>query len=82
MAKPLTNITKTFFINNYNIVEVLNDVPTIMQKLQTLNSNNQVVAFAVKKKHKATLEDVIERLDKIEQRLSTVEDKLVRNNIN
>lgn len=76
MAKPYIEITKTEFNKNYNVVKVLTDKIEIMKQLETFNSNNQAVAFGIKKKPKVTLEDVILRLDKIENRLDTIEDKL------
>lgn len=54
MAKPLANINKTTFLNNYNIVEISNDIKTIMKSLETFNPNNQVVAFGIRKQPRDT----------------------------
>lgn len=42
MAKPLSNLNKTTFLNNYNIVEVSNDINVIMKCLETFNPNKQL----------------------------------------
>ncbi len=46
----------------------LNNISEIMNNLKTFNPNTQAVAFATKKKIKVTLEDIAERLDRIEHR--------------
>ncbi|XQP55124.1 MAG: hypothetical protein ACOQNV_03250 [Mycoplasmoidaceae bacterium] len=91
MAKPLQEISKTDFSKNYNVVKVLTDKLKIMKQLKTFNSNNQAIAFGVKKEPKdtapiwfkqyqekinTTLEDIKTRLTNIETRL----DNLVKKN--
>lgn len=51
-------------------------------KTQYHESNNNVMAFATRKSHKVTLEDIILRLNKIDNRLDKIEDRLECNNIN
>ena len=59
MAKPSSEISKTEFKDNYNVVKILTDKIEIMEQLKTFNSKNQAVAFGIKKKAKVTLEDVL-----------------------
>ncbi|XQP55307.1 MAG: hypothetical protein ACOQNV_00860 [Mycoplasmoidaceae bacterium] len=51
-------------------------------KTQYQESKDNVMAFATHKTHKVTLEDIILRLNKIDNRLDKIEDRLERNNIN
>lgn len=49
MATPWQEITKTDFKENYNVVKILTDKIEIMKQLQSFNSKNHAVAFAVRK---------------------------------
>ncbi|XQP55308.1 MAG: hypothetical protein ACOQNV_00865 [Mycoplasmoidaceae bacterium] len=54
MAKPLAKINKTTFLNNYNIVEVSNDIKIIMKSLEAFNPEEQVVAIGIRKQPRDT----------------------------
>lgn len=79
----IMEINKTNFKNLYNIDKISNDISEIMANLKTFNPDKQVVAFATKKKHKITLEDIAERLDRIEDILTRnkIDGILERNNL-
>ncbi|XQP55503.1 MAG: hypothetical protein ACOQNY_01705 [Mycoplasmoidaceae bacterium] len=71
MAKPLEKITKTSFLNNYNIVVVLTNKTDIMKCLETFNPKNQAVALGFKKMHTLSTDEkidlIIKRLDQYDQ---------------
>ncbi|MCQ3914804.1 MAG: hypothetical protein MJ201_03415 [Mycoplasmoidaceae bacterium] len=50
MAQPYKKITKSFFLNNYNIVNVLTEKDDVMKYLETYNSKKQAVMFGTRKK--------------------------------
>ncbi|MCQ3914438.1 MAG: hypothetical protein MJ201_01285 [Mycoplasmoidaceae bacterium] len=78
MAKPLQEISKTEFSKNYNVVKVLTDKLEIMEQLKTFKSNNQAVAFGVKKKHSLSID---EKFDLIMSEIKKINNRLDRNNI-
>ncbi|MCQ2748282.1 MAG: hypothetical protein MJ223_03570 [Mycoplasmoidaceae bacterium] len=74
MASPSKSISKTEFRENYNVVTILTDKIEIMKQLETFNPANQAVAFAIKKQHGVTLGDVIVALENVVNRLDKIEE--------
>ncbi|MCQ3915684.1 MAG: hypothetical protein MJ195_03010 [Mycoplasmoidaceae bacterium] len=85
MAKPLSKINKTTFLNNYNIVEISNDIKTIMKLLEGFNSEKQAVMIGIKKQHTLSTDEkfdiIIHEIRDIKTRLANVEKILTRNKI-
>ena len=79
-------MNKTEFKGNYNVVKILTDKAEIMKQLETFNKNNQAVAFGARKQHKLTIDEKFElimvEIKEIKNRLTNVENRLDRNNIN
>ena len=77
MAKPYTEINKTDFRNLYNIDKILIRKDEIMEFLKTYKDDDkQAVAFATRKKHQITLEDVMLEIREIKSELKTINDRL------
>lgn len=80
MAKPLQEISKTDFSKNYNVVKVLTTKTDIMNfvKTQYKDSKDNAMAFAVRKTHRVTLEDIMFEIKGIKTRLDNLEDRLTQ----
>lgn len=78
MAKPYIEISKTEFNKNYNVVKVLVNKQEIMDfvKTQYKESNNQAVAFGIKKKPKVTLEDVMNEIKSVKADVKSINDRI------
>lgn len=82
MATPSDKITKTAFLNNYNIDVVLTSKIDIMKCLETFNSKNQAVMIGTKKQHTLSIEDRVSRLEEgflnIDKKLDLIIQRLDR----